>query len=363
MNPSILRVLVVDDNEQLALDAQREIHDAFDGEPLTVVVNIENDFDRGYERVRAGECDVVVLDVRRDRNGNVPDDDQAGARVFSDIRGSKFLPVIFWTALPDQVRDSEMPPFVVVLGKDQLPSIPSAIRAAVEGETAHQMGALEARISNVMREHMWSEIAPNWAEYLEGGRLEDMSRVLITRVAQWLEDQDDTGIESVPSRRYVYPPVATNLRPGDVMVLDPTADAGESWWSVLTPACDFAQSKVEFALLVGGTHLTNFTTYKEWVDSQDSKTKWGGLQQLLTSRLPRYHYLPRFRAVPDLVLDFENLVAVPVADLSNYRRVASLASPYSEHLLIRNSDYRSRIGVPDQDLKKTKARLQADARL
>ena len=72
----------------------------------------------------------------------------------------------------------------------------------------------------------------------------------------------------------------------------------------------------------------------------------------------RYHYLPAFRDIPDLVIDLENVRSVKADTLEAMDPIASLVSPFSEALLIQHSQFRGRIGVPDLDAEIIKQRLQ-----
>jgi hypothetical protein len=359
MTDRVWRVLVIDDNERMAQDALRELNDAFEGDSdLKVEFATENDFDRGYELVANGACDVVVLDVRRDRTERQREDRTQGKRVYSEIREVRFLPVIFWTALPNEVADDEMEPLVRVFAKDDLDKVPDAVRAAIMSGVAEVMQAIEHHVADVMRKYLWDELAPHWQEDT-GGDTKEVAYMLITRVASSLRAQDIPGLAERPSHRYIYPPVSEALESGQVLWREePHNEETEGeWYVVLTPACDLKQDKAEFVLLARARSLETNSRYTDWADGSKSNAKWGELQKLLSGALPRYVYLPRFREIPDLVVDFEETVAVPKDNLESYEARASLSSPYSEALLAKHSQFLGRIGTPDLNMAAVKARL------
>lgn len=350
------RVLVIDDNPEMTADAERELHDAFDDDPdLDVDVRVENSFDAGTQLVKDGHCDIVILDLRRDKVGSVTEDRDRGRRVFTDIRGERFIPVIFWTALPQNVRDLKAPPLIDVYAKEELDQVPHAVRAAINSGTARIMAEIEEHVASVMRVHLWTELAPHWDEDTEGGRPEELAHLLITRVAHALQDRALPELTSRPSHCYLYPPVSERHRPGDL--LRRTRAGVDEWSVVLTPACDLEHDgKVDFVLLGRASLLTSHPRYAAWA-ATPSKGKWNELNDLLTGKVPRYYYLPEFRNIPDLMLDLDNTHSIPIGELDTHMRVASLVSPYSEALLARYSHFRGRIGTPDLNSASVKDRL------
>jgi hypothetical protein len=343
----------------MAADALRELNDAFEGDPdLKVQSAIENDFDRGYDLVAKGECDVVVLDVRKDKTERHPEDRTQGKRVYSEIRQVRFLPVIFWTALPDEVADEEMEPLVRVFAKEDLDKVPAAVRTAILSGVAEIMWGIEHHVADVMREYLWDELAPHWQEDTNGDPKE-VAYVLITRVASSLRARDIPGLVERPSHRYVYPPVSEALESGQVLWrrTDADGEVEDEWYVVLTPACDLKQNKAEFILLARARSLESNNRYIGWIEGSMSGAKWGDLRQLLSGALPRFVYLPAFRDIPDLIVDFEETIAVPKGSIKPYTPKASLSSPYSEALLAKHSQYLGRIGTPDLNMADLKARL------
>ena len=329
-----VRVLIIEDKADLAADAKREIEDTFEeSDEIEVEVSVETDFDEGFARVRARESDVVVLDVRRDASVSVTEDDTAGQAVYRDIKEACFAPVVFWTALPESVIHEEMAPLVTVVTKENTDQLPVAIQAAVASRAVITISGI--------------------------------AQILLSRLARVLEDDREGALTARPSHRYIYPPTSEVRAPGDIL-----RAPDQTWWVTLTPACDFAQNKVGFVLLAHATPLEEHPKYRDWkneytdeknqskADHKRGKGEWNTLRQdVLASTRGRFHYLPRFRDIPDLVIDLEDVHAEAGSDLSGYVPIASLTSPFAESLLIQHSHHRGRIGVPDLDSELVKQRL------
>ncbi len=356
-----VRVLIIEDKADLAADAKREIEDAFEeSNEIEVEVSIETDFDKGFARVRERESDVVVLDVRRDASESVTEDDTAGQAVYRDIKEACFAPVVFWTALPEKVNHEQMSPLVTVVTKEETVKLPAAIQAAVASGALTTISDIEQHAADVLRKHMWTELAPNWAEYTGDTDSAGITQVLLSRLARILDEDRDQKFTTHPSHRYVYPPASDRRSPGDVL-----RATDQTWWVVLTPACDFEQDKVDYVLLAKASPLAEHPKYQRWASanagSNNEKDRWKSLDQdVLRATHGRFHFLPAFREIPDLVIDLENVRAVEVDALDHFAWVASLVSPFAEALLVQHSHVRGRIGVPDLDSERVKQRLLGD---
>ena len=353
-------ILIIEDQLDLAEHAKREIWYQFrDDDAIGIDITIETDFNKGLELAKTPDFDVVILDVKRDSPYLSPADADAGIDVYHAIMNARFAPIIFLTALPDRVADLQMPPLVTVVAKDNLPELPGAVRAAIESNALATIREIERQTADILRNQMWTELAPHWDEYTEDANSAGIAQVLLSRLARTLEDKSDQAITSHPSHRYVYPH-ATRRSPGDIL-----RDDDDSWWVLLTPACDLVHSKADYVLLARGAPLSEHQRYKDWADavSRGGKTEglWKDLYRyVLRTTHGKYHFLPAFRDIPDLVIDLENMTGVEIGTLDQFTWVASLASPFAEALQVQYSQHHGRIGVPDLDPDIIKERLLSE---
>ncbi|NTW39232.1 MAG: hypothetical protein HGA44_04970 [Cellulomonadaceae bacterium] len=357
-----IRVLVIEDNVDMAESARREIDDSFATDiDLEVRVEIENDFTSGYQRVNAGSYDIVVLDLRRDGGEDQAEDAHAGRRTFGHIKEARFVPVIFWTALPEHIIDEDLPPFVTVLKKSDIEKIPGLIRGAIESKAVDVMREVEGDVDEVLRKHMWNELAPHWDEYMQGGGAAGVAHVLIARLARTLEADQTQAFTSHPNHRYLYPPATDMRAPGDVL----HENDESTWWVILTPACDFVPRKGGAAnaarvVLARAGLLDEIEKFRLWSESPADGNRWDSLRQnILMATQNRFYYLPAFRRIPDLVVDLQHLRSITFGELARFEAVASLATPYAEALLVQHSHYAGRIGIPDLDSDLVRTRLLA----
>ena len=158
---------------------------------------------------------------------------------------------------------------------------------------------------------------------------------------------------------YVVPPLGPHPVAGDIV--SESENGSEVFWLVLTPSCDFAQSKTNHVLLVKCEQLNDRTEYKKWLEKKDEKTTDSLGQLFEDKRGDRLKFLPRAFFIPDLVVDLQQLRCISLKSLDTYKKIATLDSPFAESLVARFSRYYNRLGTPDIDKTIVFNRLQSGA--
>lgn len=135
---------------------------------------------------------------------------------------------------------------------------------------------------------------------------------------------------------------------------------------IVTPTCDFENSKCELAQVcaVRDAHSTiSLLLRGAWsnlgltqpsgalattIGDSARKTLAGRIKELAKHKYPRYHWLEPLPngTVPKLV-DFQLMMSVDVVELEAAPIVAELASPFREEVAARYSAYMGRVGTPD----------------
>jgi len=169
-----------------------------------------------------------------------------------------------------------------------------------------------------------------------------------------------------PMQYYVIPPVELAPLAGDVY----EGQIGDlhSYWVLLTPSCDLVtgREKADLVLLARCLPLTEQVEYQQWRDGLPAPSRAinGKLQDLLRnnrrdSQSERFFFLPSALSLPDLVVDFQQLVTLQREHMDGLERLASLDSPFAEALLARFTRYFGRLGTPDLDVAVLLQRLRA----
>lgn len=371
----VWRVLHVDDEG----DILRGVKDYLEGEHLdtgdSFEVTSEPTFDKALGRLEAERFDLVILDVRLGEG--VDADDDAGLRVVADIQERRFVPIVFYTAIPHHVSHLKSPLVLIVEKTEGLPVLLDAVGQTVASRLPAVNRALLEHVETIQREYMWGFVAENWHELGVDEDKASVAQLLARRLAMSLTEGGlgplvqglggSTGSSNAesqvsPIQYYIIPPVSSRRLVGDV--LKGTVDGIDGYWLLLTPSCDLARDpvKAEWVLLAPCDLLTASKEYSDWKANPSSSGKRKNLRNLLRNeRQPgqkeRFFFLPGVWKLPDLVADLQRLHKLGCPQLGDLEPIASLDSPFAENLVVRFTRYWGRLGIPDLDVDSVMSRL------
>jgi CheY-like chemotaxis protein len=391
--------LVVDDNEAVAsqtADALKSATVWMAGE--SAEVELATNFQDALNLLADQRFDLVILDIRDESSvepiaempgGDDATDADVGLDVFEQVRARRFIPVIFYTAVPNLAEHLIRSPFVDVVSKQaELDELREKVRAVFDSTLPRIHAELLAHVESVMRDFMIDFVELNWQELSTPPRKGDVAYLLLRRLALSLAEggqilagklDDLAGLDlqsdSVhPMRYYVVPPIGT-LKTGDIIRGPEVGLAGDDesgaglncWYVILTPACDLVPERVkaEFVVLARCVPLTETEEYAAWQSAgvgqdQAQRTK---LQTAMRKgewknrNADRDFYLPAAWAIPDLLVDFQQLSHIAHSEIESYERVGTLDSPYAEALIQKLGRYLGRVGTPNLDVQMAMTRL------
>ena len=112
------RFLIVEDKEDKVRQLQ-EIAPACVVAPDEVEVEVCSTFNKATARLRTERFDLLILDLKDDSDTTLEgDSNPAGLAIFEELKKTRFVPVVFYTALAHKVR-SEQTSFVRVVEKTE----------------------------------------------------------------------------------------------------------------------------------------------------------------------------------------------------------------------------------------------------
>lgn len=348
--------LVVDDQEDIAKQTVETLSSARTlGADNEVACDYILNFDDAKSHALKVKYDLVVLDLKDD-NQDVEGGDYKGQEVLEFLRQTHFVPVIFYTGHPRKVKHLESPMVrVVAKGDDDV----SLLRAAVVEVFSTRLPQLIKYIQEQQREYLWGHIDEFWRSGNEIFHKEELAFLLARRLGNVLSGDSirkflrggDANPDVVhPVEMYMWPSIGEDVQTGDVI------EWQNGHFVVMNPACDFAQKKIEFVVLVRCLSLEEVPEYEK---SKKAKEKGEIDLKPLTSLVrdrrekvqpERFKYLPGTCFMPDLVVDFQMITTVPLSLISQEaKRLATLDTPFAEGLVSGFSRYYGRIGVPNLD--------------
>ena len=374
------RVLVVDDEPDVGATVCELLESYVPvSVPHPITTRFEESFDKAVELLVRETFDILVLDIR-DESGHPPSD-EAGIEVFDDIRMRRFIPIIFYTALPDVSVSISNAPFVQTVSKiavDPITDLRKAIENVISSDLPRLLQSVSNHLADVERAFMADFVEYNWPDLVD--RPEDIAYLLSRRLAVSFEEGAESLAQELgqaggatlgeaihPTRYYVQPP-NSSYKMGDLLATpkstEEDADA-RRLYVVLTPSCDLVlrsgRMKADRVVLSRCFSLGNFDAYQDWASAPSAKNT-ELLRKLLTSRPKgqedRYFYLPAAWNVSDSVADLQSVASIPCEELENYRKIASLDSPFAEALSYQFNRYMGRVGMPDLDIDGVLHRLK-----
>jgi CheY-like chemotaxis protein len=363
------RFMVVDDRQ--ADDTEEFIaeHRVFEA-PDRVIVEKCTNFGDALHCLNEKRVDLVILDLKDD-SIILDDEDKplAGEEVFAQIRLTRFVPVVFYTAYPEKVRYLENPYVCVVKRGGEERDLRDAIKKVFETG----LPRLIRHIEDEQRMYMWDQVQTNWLKFESGHDKTDLAYLLARRLANVLERNSvrrffsgqkaagpQEGDDTIhPIEMYIYPPASPKLQAGDI--LKGTYHGKDGYWIVLTPSCDLEHNKAATVILASCNFLSEQPEFMKVSDyltrKQDiSKSAMDGLEELISNNRrgknvqpDRFYFLPGTFFLPDLVVDYQSLIQIPREEARAENRITSLDSPFAEACVARFAGYYGRLGTPDLD--------------
>lgn len=367
------RFLLVDDDAQLCGEVKEFLEgERVDGPEEGVHVEALTDFGRALDLLEAQRFDLVILDVRLGSYEGARDE-EVGIRTLEAIQQTRFVPVVFYTGLPKPVQDLETPLVRVVEKTAGFARLLEVVQEVFNTRLPAVNRALVRHLETVQQKYMWDFVAKHWKDLSATADHSSLAYLLARRLAmslsghgiqEFAQELGDPGAQAVvegrahPAQYYILPPEEASPLAGDLFHGQIGDRTGH--WLLLTPSCDLVtgREKAELVLLAACLLLTDQPEYQGWRDSLPDpansvrarfasllrNNRGGGYQP------ERYFFLPAAFMLPDMVVDFQQLVARPRGDLAGLARLASLDSPFTEALLARFTRYFGRLGIPDLDL-------------
>jgi hypothetical protein len=301
---------------------------------------------------------VVVLDLVL--GGLSPEAQVPGLDIFNYIWDHRFCPIVVFSAEPD-LLESPRHPFVkrVKKGTDGLKEVMKVLT-----EFSPHVEALQEAEAHIRQQFADAlRIIAPYAFEAASPEDTDQPRDMIVRgarrrLAAKMDDLAVDGKKLAPWEQYLWPPVSTHLRLGDVLhQRSESLDNPASFRVVLTPSCDLVRSegrapKVAAVLVarcvsmreaIASTSLGNLGKEKLLKRIQSTLLTPGYLETILPMPV-----LPKL--IPPMAAQLKDLEFLSFKQIENdYDSVASVDSPFRELVAWAYMLVACRPGLPDRD--------------
>lgn len=282
----ILRILHIDDEPETLKDVAKVVNGEKLGDYELQIVSAGN-FDEGMKLLQDDDFDLIILDLCI---GNAAkESDKVGEKVFEMIKDRAFIPVVFFTGLPEYVRHLESDIVRVVGKKEGYDALFKQIDFVLATNFLQLKGEINGLIRDGLKSYFWNFVHPNkkMIDEIQKDKV-SLKHILIRRLGKILaadalqqaaqdENLKDGFIH--PMEFYIYPPLTGEFETGDILLCKKTGQ----YYVILTPACDLilrvddkkktSERKAERILLLKASEFKSSTEYKKYEELKEAHNK------------------------------------------------------------------------------------------
>jgi CheY-like chemotaxis protein len=229
----IWRALYIDDDP----DYLKGVTEALNGtkvlEPDHILsIETTQDFKDAIPEIESKRFDLVITDLLLgDTLAEVAEEE--GIKTLELIKAKKFLPVIFYTVIPNKLKDLSSHLVKVVDKKDGEEKLLEAIKDVFNERLPIVNRALITHFEEVQRQYMWDFVAKNWDEFGASVDNAELAILLARRLSVTfcgekigkLVSNIDRGMryqyqpgKAHPVEYYLMPPAEEEFMAGDIFI-------------------------------------------------------------------------------------------------------------------------------------------------
>lgn len=337
---SNLNILLVEDNDSdiSTFESSLEFFEVENG--IKIDLSIAKDFETAVELVHAKIFDGIVLDL------SLKNSDLGGKQIIDNILQKKMIiPIIVYTGTPDDISEYQ---FIDVYRKGEAESVISEILNDLKktkdfgfNDIFNAKGEIQEFLKDVFYQNIYHQ-KKHWIKYSDK---ESVKKAILRHTLNHLTQHiDQTDNKYFLEEMYIYPPIDKSIKTGSIV-----KNLSENQYHiVLTPACDFAQSKARCILLAEIIEPVRYISTYLPGDQPTTKRK-DKLKPLIANKKQEFHYLPQFLPFLGGFIDFTSVRSYSLDELQEqFSEVKIQISPYFiSDILGRFSSYYARQGQPD----------------
>lgn len=146
--------------------------------------------------------------------------------------------------------------------------------------------------------------------------------------------------------RYITPPVSESIWTGDII-----KKPDDQYLIIVTPTCDLCHNKTENVIYIQAKPFSIYRKEQKLGSTSDDKNR---VEKIFKNSIVSLHHLPYVIGCPDgLLCQFDQISFMKRKNLNeeissgNFKRIATIDSPFIENLMQRMNAYLMRLGVRD----------------
>ncbi|MDD9316038.1 response regulator [Acinetobacter lactucae] len=337
---SDLKILLVEDNDNDIRVFESTVELFEDDNKIKVDLEKVDNFSDALEIIKSNDFDGIVIDL------SLNDDEQGGKEIITTIVNQYKLtvPIVVYTGTPDDIAEYD---FIEVHEKGKKEGLINDMLMDFKKTKDFGFNDLfnaKGQIQEFLKEVFYKNIYHQKKQWIEYENKELVKNAILRHTLNHLTQHiDETDQKYFLEEMYIFPPIGKILKTGSII-----KDSSNHYHIILTPACDFAQSKARCILLA---EIISPLTYirENFPGNEESKSRKEKLNNLLQNKKQEYHYLPRLNQFEGGFIDFTSVKSYSAEELKKgFSEVKIQISPYFiSDILGRFSSYYARQGQPD----------------
>jgi len=366
----IVRILIVEDNDD-QYEAYEDAADEISNDDLKVELERKESADNAKEALLSNDFDGAIIDLNL-VSGNPQD--ASGNDVLSEIIECHRFPVYVVSGnlgnLDDGIR-SKKSEFLDFYDREKPNNeiFEKLIKIYSTGITRilGGRGQIEERLGEIF----WRHLACNfdvWTSKEEESE-RTLLRYTVSHLAEYLDVPDGEQRYYHEAEFYIKPTIREHIATGDIV----ERDGGR--FIVLSPPCDVAvrsidnnTPKINAARIILAPLIKidreDFIKHGIINENTNSGSRKSILKKIISGQRDKYIFLPGYKELSAAAVDLQNLHSVSFEDFLQFKRMATVASPFLKDIQSKFSAYFGRQGQPDMDdeklLEKYKGLLSAE---
>ncbi|PPD40107.1 MAG: response regulator [Methylobacter sp.] len=217
-------------------------------------------------------------------------------------------------------------------------------------------------IENKLTDIFWKHLANDLDVWIQNNNASEKAllRYAVSHLSEYLDQPSvEDGYYYSDAEFYIKPPIQKVIATGDI-----AENKDGSRFIVLSPACDVAVRGQDDSdnPIINAKRLTlaKLITVDRQSFIENNVIKVGDntgsrektLEKIIHGQQDKYIFLPEYKELKASIADFQNLHTVEFNDYTiNYKRIATVASPFLKDIQSRFSSYYGRQGQPDLNKK------------
>lgn len=352
-----MKILIIDDQNVPAESLRLAIEQGIPGSAVLV----HEMFDTAFARVEQETPDAIVLDIYL----NQALDQTPGNEIQDRLWKEHFCPLVIYTAkLQDRHRTlAATHPFIQCEEKKGSADNDKNVIEHLKGFSSHvatlraiRLQAVKA-IGNSLRAicpEIWTAAVP------DADRAELIGRIARRHVAASMDASATSENPLHPWEQFVYPPICPDLLTGDIL-LDTTSGSRDAkdFRVVISPSCDLVRNRkgcADRVLVAICESVDTFLKALGYTRDTNKKTLAKQLPfRLHDDQVAGVFCLPEFPGIlPIMAVNLKKIALIDIRTIEmsetgtlQFRRVASLDSPFRERVAWAYTEIASRPGIPD----------------